>query len=116
MTAPRFFSFLLWLTNSPFAFFQARRRILAKFATAAFPLRTVMRLLRCPFSGVMIFLVSPGMQVVLLSLPLSYPKGWHAAWCLTNCMLCCAVLCFAAALRCIALCKLLLTCCNAVTY
>lgn len=68
MTAPRFFSFLLWLTNSPFAFFQARRRILAKFATAAFPLRTVMRLLRCPFSGVMIFLVSPGMQTMLYAL------------------------------------------------
>ncbi len=63
MTAPRFFTFLLWLTNSQFALSQAQRRVLAKFATAAFPVRNAMQILRCPFSGVLIFLLSPGVQV-----------------------------------------------------
>ncbi|KAA6421073.1 MAG: hypothetical protein FRX49_08984 [Trebouxia sp. A1-2] len=68
MTAPRFFTFLLWLTNSQFALSQAQRRILAKFATAVFPVRSAMQILRCPFSGVLIFLLSPGVQTMLYAL------------------------------------------------
>ncbi|DBA84503.1 TPA: hypothetical protein ACH3X1_006121 [Trebouxia sp. C0004] len=68
MTAPRFFTFLLWLTNSQFGLCQAQRRIVAKFATAAFPVRNAMQILRCPVSGVVIFLVSPGVQTMLYAL------------------------------------------------
>ncbi len=64
MTAPRFFTFLLWLTNSQFALSQAQRRLLAKVVTAAIPMRNAMQILRCPFSGVLIFLLSPGVQVL----------------------------------------------------
>ncbi len=70
MTAPRLFTFLLWLTNSQFALSRAQRRVLEYFATAARPVRNAMQILRCPLSGVLIFLLNPGMQVLPLSLRL----------------------------------------------
>ena len=101
MTAPRFFTFLLWLTNSQFALSQAQRRLLAKVATAAFPVRNAMQILRCRFSGVLICLLSPGVQVLPLSLQPSISNcgmldaAWPTVCCaaLRCAVLCCAVRC-----------------------
>ena len=98
MTAPRFFTFLLWLTNSQFALSQAQRRLLAKVATAAFPVRNAMQILRCRFSGVLICLLSPGVQVLSLQPSISNCGMLDAAWP----TVCCAALCFA--VLCCALC------------
>ena len=63
MSCPRFTTFVLWLSGHDFQMANVKQVILHRAEKAPAYARTGLRVLRCPFFGVVLFMCMPGFQV-----------------------------------------------------